>query len=150
MDINIRIIFTNSYFRTFNFRERINRTLNRVELENCSADVCLGLLRKPTLQLLSALNKKLKTCEKLWITDFLEVNGLDVSRSNLFTPACGWIRFEPDGNITRRSCNTEKFILFKIFLIILKRMLQNYWKVLKRYCFVIHNNKWVDHKWMTM
>ena len=59
------------------FGRKVSNLLKQVDLENCSPDVAVGMLRAPTMQMLASLNRKLKTCEGDWMTGFLEEGGLE-------------------------------------------------------------------------
>lgn len=60
------------------FGRKVSETLAKAEFEHLDPDVCVTLLRIPTMKKMSALNKKLKTANSSWLSGFLEADGLDV------------------------------------------------------------------------
>ena len=49
------------------FGQRVNRTLSNVDLDQCEPDICVGLLKIPSLKTYSAICKKLKHCSREWM-----------------------------------------------------------------------------------
>ena len=60
------------------FGRRVSDMLSKAELSNCDPDVCVSLLRIPSMKTCSALNRKLKQADSEWIAGFLEADGLTV------------------------------------------------------------------------
>ncbi len=60
------------------FGRKIAETLKKINFDNCEPDICVGLLKMPSMSTYSALNKKLKSCSENWMMRFLEEDGLEV------------------------------------------------------------------------
>lgn len=57
---------------------RMEAALSQVDFEHCDPSTCVSVLRLPSRKIYTALNKKLKSCERVWMEGFLEEGGLDV------------------------------------------------------------------------
>lgn len=60
------------------FLRRISATLSNVDFAHCEPEICVSLLRIPSMHTFSALKKKLKNVDPDWIQGFLEADGLEV------------------------------------------------------------------------
>lgn len=58
-------------------RRKISQTLFNVDLEQCEPEVCVSILKIPTMQNLGAVKKKLKNSGKEWMQGFLDNEGLE-------------------------------------------------------------------------
>ena len=57
---------------------KISETISKLDFSQCEPEICVGLLRIPSMQTYAALNKKLQTSDKEWIQGFLDNDGLEV------------------------------------------------------------------------
>lgn len=58
-------------------RRKISKTLLKVDLEQCEPEICVALLKFPSVQTFSALKKKLKSSGMEWMQGFLDNEGLE-------------------------------------------------------------------------
>ncbi|XP_023930367.1 inverted formin-2 [Lingula anatina] len=58
--------------------KKIAETFHNVDFENCEPEICVSLLRIPSMQTYSALKKKLKNATLDWVQGFLDNDGLEV------------------------------------------------------------------------
>nr|KAG5692022.1 hypothetical protein BaRGS_027667 [Batillaria attramentaria] len=58
-------------------RRKISQTLFNVDLEQCDPEICVSILKIPTVQNLGAIKKKLKNSGKEWMQGFLDNEGLE-------------------------------------------------------------------------
>ncbi|KAJ8298511.1 hypothetical protein KUTeg_025042 [Tegillarca granosa] len=63
---------------TSRWKKKITETLTHVDLDNCDPEICVNLLRIPSIQLFGSLKKKIKQSGIDWIQGFLDAAGLDV------------------------------------------------------------------------
>lgn len=57
---------------------RISSAIKCMDLTECDPEMCVGLLKLPSIRTYAALSKKLRTCNKQWMSGFLEAYGLKV------------------------------------------------------------------------
>lgn len=63
---------------TSRWKKKITETLTHVDLDNCDPEICVNLIRIPSIQLFGSLKKKIKQSGTDWIQGFLDAAGLDV------------------------------------------------------------------------
>ncbi|XP_064607784.1 inverted formin-2-like isoform X2 [Liolophura sinensis] len=65
------------YSRTHSWKSRITQTLSHVDFDKCEPEICVGLLKLPSMSTYSALKKKMKSADGTWVEGFLEAGGLN-------------------------------------------------------------------------
>jgi hypothetical protein len=60
------------------FRKRVKEKILQKQFDECEPEVCVDMLRTPTVKAFTALKKKLKKTDKAWTQGFLDGGGLDV------------------------------------------------------------------------
>jgi len=60
------------------FQQNIHVDSNQGQFSNIEPELCINLLRIPSLKNFSALHPKLAKCSADWMTEFLALGGLDV------------------------------------------------------------------------
>lgn len=58
-------------------KKMLGRGPSTLDFDNFDPCTCVAFLRSPTPKTYAALNRKLKNCDRKWMTGFLEENGLD-------------------------------------------------------------------------
>lgn len=60
------------------FRMKVKEKVYKKKFDECDPEVCVDMLRSPTVKAFTALKNKLKKADKAWNQGFLDVGGLDV------------------------------------------------------------------------
>lgn len=60
------------------FRKKVKEKILQKQFDECEPEVCVDMLRTPTVKAFTALKKKLKKTDKAWTQGFLDGGGLDV------------------------------------------------------------------------
>ena len=64
--------------RSSRFTKRVSSALSRLDIDSCDPDIVVSLLASsPSKKTYSALAKRLKSADKLWIQGFLQANGVE-------------------------------------------------------------------------
>ncbi|XP_071086778.1 inverted formin-2-like isoform X2 [Haliotis cracherodii] len=58
-------------------RRKISATLTNIDLEQCDPEICVSVLKIPSVNTFGALKKKVKSSGKEWMQGFLDAKGLD-------------------------------------------------------------------------
>lgn len=60
------------------FRMKVKEKVLKKQFDECDPEVCVDMLKSPTVKAFTALKNKLKKSDKVWVQGFLDAGGLDV------------------------------------------------------------------------
>ncbi|XP_062592916.1 inverted formin-2-like, partial [Saccostrea cucullata] len=60
------------------FRTKVKEKILQKQFDECDGEMCVDMLRTPTVKAFTALKRKLKKSDKAWVQGFLDCGGLDV------------------------------------------------------------------------
>ena len=63
--------------RRISFARKLSKTILTKDMANCDPDICVRMLRIPTLQTYAALKRRLDSSGRVWMQGFLDEGGLD-------------------------------------------------------------------------
>ena len=65
------------------FKGRMSAAISKMDIENSEPEVCVGLLRTPSIKTYAAFAKRMKRVQSGWMERFLDVEGIEVGYLHL-------------------------------------------------------------------